>query len=75
MCYQLIQIFDCGHNNGSTPIRCRNPTSKCGEVFLKQELGEITGLCASCRKPEKTRKSKVEAEAGAEDEGYETSNV
>jgi hypothetical protein len=46
MCYQLIQIFDCGHNNGSTPIRCRNPTSKCGEVFLKQELGEITGLCA-----------------------------
>jgi hypothetical protein len=46
ICYQVMQIFECGHNNGSRSIRCRNPTSKCGGIFLRQELEEISGLCA-----------------------------
>ena len=45
MCYQLLQIFECGHNNGSKIVKCEKPTSKCGGIFLRQELEETKGLC------------------------------
>lgn len=47
MCHQVIHIFECGHNDGSKTVRCKKPNrSSCGGVFLRQELENVTGLCA-----------------------------
>jgi hypothetical protein len=46
MCYQLLKIFDCGHNNASKTIPCDTPSSKCGGVFLRQELDKVKGHCS-----------------------------
>jgi hypothetical protein len=46
MCHQVSQVFECGHNNGSKKFPCTNP-SDCGEeIFLRQELEDMKGLCA-----------------------------
>ena len=46
MCHQVIQIFECGHSNGSEKVACSTP-SDCGEeVFLRQELEDMKGLCS-----------------------------
>ncbi|TVY23204.1 hypothetical protein LHYA1_G007751 [Lachnellula hyalina] len=68
MCHQLIQVFDCGHNTGSKIIECKNPTSDCNEVFLRQELEDIARLCASCQRKEDYHKA-YRREV-VEDEGY-----
>ena len=46
MCHQVIQVFECGHSNNAKKVPCGKP-SNCGqEVFLRQELEDIKGLCA-----------------------------
>ncbi|PMD47580.1 hypothetical protein L207DRAFT_160586 [Hyaloscypha variabilis F] len=51
MCHQVIQIYGCGHSRPSRAVRCRTPTSKCGGIFLRQELENIRGLCIVSRLP------------------------
>ena len=46
MCHQLIRIFECGHNTGSTVVKCKRPTDECIEVFLRQELEDVSRPCA-----------------------------
>jgi len=49
MCHNVTQIFDCGHSKPSKRVKCKKPTSKCGGIFLRQELENKKGLCVvSC---------------------------
>ncbi|PVH82676.1 hypothetical protein DL98DRAFT_131307 [Cadophora sp. DSE1049] len=45
MCHQVIQIFKCGHNSAPKVVRCKEPTSDCEAVFLREELAKVKGLC------------------------------
>jgi hypothetical protein len=45
MCHQVIKIFECGHTKPSKAVRCKKPTSKCGGIFLRQDLENTKGLC------------------------------
>jgi hypothetical protein len=49
MCHQVIKIFECGHNKPSKAVRCKRPTSKCGGIFLRQDLENTKGLCVVSR--------------------------
>ncbi|KAN0104685.1 hypothetical protein V8E51_010430 [Hyaloscypha variabilis] len=72
MCHQVIQIYGCGHSRPSRAVRCRNPTSKCGGIFLRQELENIRGLCISCRRASKLKSAQQQRRTAVteEDEGY-----
>ncbi|KAH8656154.1 hypothetical protein BGZ60DRAFT_385079 [Tricladium varicosporioides] len=65
MCYQVIQVFECGHNSESQIVRCKAKTPACDEIFLRQELEDVKTLCTEARKAERERLSSIE-----EDEGY-----
>jgi len=69
MCHQVIQVFECGHNYGSKKVPCSKP-SDCGEeVFLRQELEDMKGLCATCQKAQDSRQERGQSEP-KDDEGY-----
>lgn len=46
MCRQVLQIAECGHENGTEATECEKPTSECGGIFLRPVLEDIKGLCA-----------------------------
>ncbi|PMD23367.1 hypothetical protein NA56DRAFT_597135 [Hyaloscypha hepaticicola] len=66
MCHNVTQIFDCGHSKPSKRVKCKKPTSKCGGVFLRQELENTKGLCLKSVQQEQS----IAAAGGREDEGY-----
>ncbi|KAH8784250.1 hypothetical protein BGZ57DRAFT_329536 [Hyaloscypha finlandica] len=74
MCHQVIKIFECGHNKPSKVVRCKRPTSKCGGIFLRQDLENTKGLCVSCRRAatlKSVQQQRSVAGAGeGKDEGY-----
>lgn len=45
MCYQVIQLYECGHHSASIDVPCSQPSKDCGGVFLRQEIEDTKGPC------------------------------
>lgn len=73
MCYQVIQVFDCGHHSGSKKVHCEDPNATCEDIFLRQEVEDVGGHCVTCQRMIMTREAKRQAEdEDSERKGHES---